>query len=86
MEPSIALEHVLERRKEMKVAAEKDEGARFQASGTVLAEPLCHGPHHTFDGVLHMPTAKTSKTQGAVEWEAVLKERLETISMGSSTP
>ena len=74
MEPSVALEHVMERRNEMKVAGEKDESNRF---GYVRAEPLFHGAHHTFDGVLHIHKAKTSKTQGEAEWNAILKARLE---------
>jgi hypothetical protein len=73
MESAAALEHVLRRRKELEVAAEKDESNRF---GFVRAEPLCHGAHHTFDGVLRMPKAKTSKLQGETEWKAKLKEKL----------
>lgn len=57
----------------MKVAAENDENNHF---GLVIAEPFCHGAHHSFDGVLHMLKAKTSKTQGEAEWKAILQERL----------
>ena len=77
-----ALEHVRQRRKGIKDAAEKDEGARFP---TLLAEPLCHGAHHTFDGILHVLKAKTSKMQGEAEWKDILKARLEN-TMASRTP
>ena len=36
---------------------------------------ICHGAYHTFDGVLHMRKAKTSKMQGEEEWKTIFKER-----------
>ena len=66
---------------ERRDAAEKGEAARFP---TVLAEPLFHGAHHTFDGVLHMLKAKTSEMQGEAEWKDILKARLENDYHGFS--
>ncbi len=48
----------------------------------MLAEPLYHGAHHTFDGGLHMLRAKTSKMQGEAEWKAILQARLENDFQG----
>ena len=58
----------------MKAAAQKDEEDLF---GLALADPICHGAHHSFDGILHVPKAKTSKNKGEEEWKNLLRDRLE---------
>ena len=74
MDTAAALEHVRQRRSSMKAAAQKDEEDHF---GLALAEPICHGAHHSFDGILHVLKAKTSKNKGEEEWKNLLRDRLE---------
>jgi hypothetical protein len=69
-----ALAHVLRRRKKLEEQAEQNEADEFGCAPP--PETLLHFAHHTFDGVLHMAKAKTSKQQGGAEWKAILKAAL----------